>query len=77
LSIHEDLKDVKSYPHTISFCCRKQMQIDSFMQLPEDKRPPRSIWLFPDKLDDWFDRVFDDKKENEFEFIIDPNDIEG
>ena len=51
------------------------MQIDSFMELPEEKRPPKSMWNEPDKLNDWFDRVFDRKKQTEFNLTVD--DIEG
>lgn len=35
------------------------MQIDSFMELPKDKRPPKNIWSKPEELEDWFDRVFE------------------
>lgn len=51
------------------------MQIDSFMELPKEKRPPRKIWNDHDKLEDWFDRVFDRKKQTKFELTVD--DIEG
>ena len=51
------------------------MQIDSFMELPKEKRPPKNIWSHPEKLEDWFDRVFDRKKQTEFDLYID--DIEG
>jgi len=73
--VHDSLLYTAEYPHTISFCCRKQMQIDSFMELPKEKRPPKSIWNEPDKLEDWFDRVFDREKQTEFKLNID--DIEG
>ena len=51
------------------------MQVDSFMELPEDKRPPKKIWNDPPKLTEWFDRVFDRDKQTEFELHIE--DIEG
>ena len=64
------------YPHTIAYCIRKQMQIDSFMELPKDKRPPKSIWDDSDELDRWFDDMYKHpgSKAN-LEFVID--DIEG
>lgn len=31
------------YPYTISYIMRKRMQIDSFEELPKDKRPPRCL----------------------------------
>jgi len=51
------------------------MQIDSFMELPKEKRPPKNIWNDSEKLEDWFDRVFDRKKSQTLEFDI--SDIEG
>lgn len=52
------------------------MQIDSYMELPKEKRPPEDMWDNPEELKDWFDRVFDRKKTAaHVEFIID--DVEG
>ena len=46
------------------------------MELPEEKRPPKKIWNEPDKLNDWFDRVFSrGEKQTEFQLTVD--DIEG
>lgn len=45
--------------------------IDSFSELPKDKRPPEDIWFSPEELEDWFDRVFDREKQTHFEFTID------
>jgi len=50
------------------------MQIDSFMELPEEKRPPKSMWNDPDKLSNWFDRIFKRGEKSNLEFDID--DIE-
>ena len=52
------------------------MQIDSFMESPKDKRPPKSIWDKPDELDNWFDNVFGrENKSTGINIYID--DIEG
>jgi len=51
------------------------MQIDSFMELPKDKRPPRNIWDDPDELEDWFDRIFDRNKDTGMEILI--GDVES
>lgn len=52
------------------------MQIDSFMELPKEKRPPRSIWDKPSEIDEWFDRIYGDKQ-TEFEIPIpDKSEIE-
>ena len=73
--LHPSLQSTSEYPHTVSFCCRKQMQIDSFMELPKEKRPPKRMWDDSEKLEDWFDRVFDRKKQTEYNLYVD--DIEG
>jgi len=46
------------------------MQIDSFMELPKEKRPPKNIWNRPEELESWFDKIFD-RKSDHLEFIID------
>jgi len=51
------------------------MQIDSFMELPKDKRPPKSLWLRPKALEEWLDRAFDHNKQTTFDLVID--DVEG
>jgi len=52
------------------------MQIDSFMELPKEKRPPKDMWNKQEELDDWFDRVFDRKDNSSgLSFMID--DVEG
>jgi len=62
-------------PHTITATIRWREQINAFFELPKDKRPPEDIWFDAEELDDWFDRVFDNKKQTEFEFVID--EVEG
>jgi len=50
---------------------RKKSQIDSFRELPKEKRPTETmIWEgSPEELETWFDRVFDRKTTT-----INPND---
>jgi hypothetical protein len=67
---------IADIPYTFSFLIRKRMQIDSWMELPKDKRPPESIWDDPDELEDWFDRVFDTDKQTEFNIEYDENEVE-
>lgn len=67
-------------PHTVSFFVRKMGQIMSFDELTKDKRPPEAIWDNSDALEDWFDRVFEYRKDSgstpeETSIIIE--DIEG
>ena len=57
------------------------MQIDSFMELPKEKRPPDDIIWFgsQEDIDRWFDRVFKrDGTEPGKEIVleIDPHEIE-
>ena len=77
--IHKSLRglSVFEYPHTINYVIKRRMQIDSYMELPEDKRPPRSIWEKPSELDEWFERVFSDgEKQTEFKLPINEDEVE-
>ena len=62
-------------PYTISYVIRKRQQVDSYSELPKEKRPPESmIWEgTPEEIDDWFDAVFSSgkSKNNNDEIIID------
>lgn len=49
-------------PHTISAAVTYRYRLNSFYELPEDKRPPRNLWDKPHRLQDFFDEVFDRKK---------------
>lgn len=62
--MHEDLPPVDELPWTISYVIRKRMQLDSYAELPKEKRPPDwMIWYGTNEdIDDWFDKVFDRKK---------------
>lgn len=68
---------MSDYPHTVAYCCKRQMQIDSFMELPKDKRPPESIWDNSDELDKWFDNVFHRDGGRTGIDVLLPDDIEG
>jgi hypothetical protein len=77
--IDKRLTVLHTIPHTISFVIRKRQQIDSFSELPEEKRPPEDmIWDgTKEDLDEWFDRVFDRKNKGyEENIIIDLDDVE-
>jgi hypothetical protein len=72
----EILPDV---PYTYSYIIRKRQQIDNLNELPKDKRPPDSvIWGgTPEELDEWIEKVFDNKKKHSevAELVID--EVEG
>ncbi len=77
--LHGSLKDlsVSEYPHTVNYVIKRRMQIDSFYELPEEKRPPRSIWDKPSELEEWFDRVFSDgSKQTEFTLPVRESEVE-
>ena len=59
------------YPYTVATVIRLRENIDSFMELPKDKRPPEDIWFDQIELEEWFDRVFDSGKSTKLELVID------
>jgi len=79
MPLHPTLKGLAVYqfPYTISYAIRKRIQIDSFMELPKEKRPPKELWSKPKELEEWFDRVFDRNTQTEFTFNIDEDELEG
>lgn len=77
--LHNSLLDlaVFDYPHTINYVIKRRMQLDSYLELPEDKRPPRDIWDKPSELREWFDRAFSGgERQTEFSFPINDNEVE-
>lgn len=75
-----DVKSVLDIPYTISYVIKKRKQIDSFSELPQEKRPPEHIiWSGnPKDLSDWFDKVFKrNKKKDDDEFYLDIDEVEG
>jgi hypothetical protein len=77
--LHNNLPSADELPWTISYVIRKRAQIDSFAELPKEKRPPdKIIWDGSvEDIDDWFDRVFGRKSkiDDEFVFTINEDDI--
>lgn len=69
-------KDVDFLPYTFSFLIRKRMQIDSWMELPKEKRPPESIWDDAKELEEWFERVYGDNTQTEFNVAWGENEVE-
>jgi len=77
--LHKSLLElsVSEYPHTINYVIKRRMQIDSYLELPEEKRPPRSIWDKPSEIEEWFERVFSDgSKQTEFSLPVKEDEIE-
>ena len=63
LPLIEDFRSVMELPHTVSFFIRKMGQIMSFDELTKDKRPPEVIWDNSEALENWFDNVFEYRKD--------------
>ena len=64
-------------PHTISYAILYRERIDSFNELPKEKRPPRNLWDKPFALSQFLDKIWDTKDKNKGEFIdFDEGDIE-
>ena len=77
--LHNSLRElsVSEFPHSVNFVIKRRMQLDSYLELPEEKRPPRSLWDKPSELNDWFDRVFSDgQRQTEFSLPINEGEIE-
>jgi len=77
--LHENLPSADELPWTISYVVRKRAQLDSFAELPKEKRPPdKMIWDGSvEDIEDWFERVFGKKPklQDEFTFDISEDDI--
>ena len=79
IPLDRNIKGLQDLPHTISFVIRKRQQIDSFYELPKEKRPPDDIiWEgTSEELEDWLDDVLGRKPKHSpvTELII--SEIEG
>jgi hypothetical protein len=80
LPLHTALPPADELPWTIAWVIRKRVQIDSFFELPKEKRPPDDmIWYgTQDDIDRWFDKVFKkgEKPGEEVTLEIDSSEIE-
>lgn len=57
-------------PHTVTTAITYRARIDSFYDLPEDKRPPRNLWDKPERLGEFFDEMFKSGKESSNKTIV-------
>lgn len=76
--MHEGLSPADELPWTISYVIRKRAQIDSFNELPAEKRPTDAlIWYgTPKDIDRWFKKVLKYKDENPDKFILEISEDE-
>lgn len=70
----EGLEYAVDMPHTISYAITYRNRINSFNELPEDKRPPRDLWDKPYKLKDFLDEVFEVKGGNKSANYVEYNE---
>jgi len=80
ISLDKRLEDLKYVPYTISYVIRKLIQVDTFNELPKEKRPPSSIiWDgTPEELEEWIEEVVLEKHNNPTygSIIIDLDEVE-
>lgn len=62
-------------PYPVHDAISKGLAFVGFDELPSDERPPKSIWLDSEKLEEWFDAVEKRRKEK-YGDGKDNNDIE-
>lgn len=72
------LENLEDLPYTISYIVRKLTQVDSFMELPKEKRPPDElIWEGSSReLNDFIDRVFNRKEKQTVDLVINEDEVE-
>lgn len=54
-------------------------RINSYNELPKDKRPPRDLWDKPYRLEQFFDEMFDrggNEYGNSQQVLFDPDELE-
>lgn len=59
LPFAEGLENSMDIPHTISYALMYRVTLDSFNELPRDKRPPRYMWDRPFQLREYLEHVWD------------------
>ena len=71
------MKYLVDIPYTISYVIRKHQQLDSFMELPKEQRPPDTlIWDgTSEEMAEWIDKVVYKKEPQTF--TLDVSEIEG
>lgn len=69
IPLAEGLDSVLDLPHTMTYAIMYREQLDSFNELPKDKRPPRKLWDRPYELGKYMESVWStDKKDADKEF---------
>ena len=73
--IDTSIKEIVDIPYTISYVIRKRQQLDSFNELPKEKRPScYLIWSAPpEELEEWLSNIYSTDKQD---FIVYEDEIE-
>lgn len=58
IPLAEGLENVTDLPHTLSYAVLYRERIDSFNELPKDKRPPRNLWDKPAALEEFLNTIW-------------------
>ena len=69
----EDIFTAIDLPHTLTFAIAYRARINSFSELPKDKRPPRDLWDKPSRLTEFMDSIWDTKQANQSKQYVDIN----
>ena len=64
-------------PHTVNTVVRYREMIDSFNELPKEKRPPENIWFSSERLEVWFDDVFRTDRSSSSVIELNVSEVEG
>lgn len=77
MPLAEGLETAVDLPHTISYAILYRERLNSFNELPKDKRPPRNLWDKPYALSQFLDTIWDkDTKKREDFYEYDVGDVE-
>ena len=74
----EELTSVVDLPHTLTYGIAYRARLNSFSELPKEKRPPRDLWDKPYKLSEYLDTVWDKKEDQKGKnyFEVNPEEVE-
>jgi hypothetical protein len=81
IPIAEDLEYSADFPHTITYALLYRSRINSYNELPDDKKPPRNLWDKPYQLNEFMDEVYGNNKSQNGRMSktyieFDPEDVE-
>jgi hypothetical protein len=68
LPFAEGLDTVVDLPHTLTYAILYQSRLNSFNELPKDKRPPRYMWDRPYELSQYLEHVWDNDNNGDSKF---------